>query len=228
MMKLCVTLAGANTDTENEWKLYAFPTVKTTEPSSRATKAAGLTVADKMSAEALLAAMKEGKRVLLFGTEPFSSLSCMFQPALAGRTEGHYGALVADCPLLADFPHEGYCSFQFRNMLVGSRSVVLDAPTLPFHPMIESISAYKNARREAILFEYAVGAGKLLVCSLNLRDDDPAARYLKARIYDYAMSVDFVPTDRLSLAELASLCGGERLAERGNENVATNKNDITM
>ena len=228
MMKLCVTLAGANTDAENEWKLYAFPTVKTTEPSSRATKAAGLTVTDKMSAEALLTAMKEGKRVLLFGTEPFSSLSCMFQPALAGRTEGHYGALVADCPLLEDFPHDGYCSFQFRNMLVGSRSVVLDAPTLPFHPMIESIAAYKNARREAILFEYAVGAGKLLVCSLNLRDDDPAARYLKARIYDYAMSEDFVPTDRLSLAELASLSGGERLAERGNENVATNKNDITM
>jgi hypothetical protein len=172
--------------------------------------------------------MREGKRVLLFGAEPFSSLSCCFQPALAGRTEGHYGAVINDLPMMGDFPHEGYCSFQFREMLVGSRSVVLDDPEIPFRPAIESIAAYKNARREAILFEYAVGEGRLLVCSLNLREDDPAARYLKASLYAYAMSECFAPKERLSFGELASLLGAERLTERGNENVATNKNDITM
>ena len=171
--------------------------------------------------------MKNGERVVLFGTGPFASVKTRFQLSVAGRTNGHLATVIADHSLLSDLPHDGYCGWQFRKMLDSSAAIV-DVKRLPHEPIIDIASSYKNAKREAMLFEYKVGEGRLIVCTLNLSGSDPFASWLKNKIVSYAASSAFEPKQSITLTELSALCSGEKTVENENENMAQNKNDITM
>ncbi len=219
-LKLTAVLSGGDTDRENTWELFVFPKAK---PA----KKAGLTVATRMDRETLLKAMKAGKRVLLLGEGPFSTLDVTFQLSVAGRTNGHLATVIADHPLMEEFPHKGYCGWQFREMMTDAKAAVLNLNRLPHDPIIDIASTYKNAHKEAMLFEYKAGEGKLLVCTLNLQDSDPGARWLKSKLAEYAASDRFEPRDHITLNELAALCGGEVLEQGSNTNEAQNANDIT-
>lgn len=219
-LKLTATLSGGDTDRENTWELFVFPKVKVS-------KKPGLAVAYEMDRKTLLEAMKAGKKVLLLGAGPFSTLDVSFQLSVAGRTNGHLATVIEDHPLMESFPHKGHCGWQFREMMTQAKAAVLDLRRLPHSPIIDIASTYKNAHREAMLFEYAVGKGKLLVCTLNLRDDDPAARWLTAQMTEYAASESFRPRDAITLEELAELCSGPAIIQSANTNEAQNANDIT-
>ncbi len=228
MLKLVVGLSGGDTDANNEWELYVFPKTKTAAPTKKACRELGAVIADDMTKDELLSALRAGKRVLLFSAGPFARLKNSFQISIAGRTEGHLATAIHDSPLMRGFPHEGFCSWQFREMLTDSHTALLDIPSADFAPIIESASSYKNARREAIMFEYKVGEGQLLICTLNLKDTDPGAAWLRSRIYEYFMSEEFTPECSLSLYELESLCTSESISVAENSNAAQNMNDITM
>ena len=225
-LTLTAALSGGDTDCENSWDLYVFP--KNTAPSARLLKEKNVTVMESCDGTALWNALHEGKNVVLFGTGPFASVDVSWQISLAGRTNGHLATVVADHPLTADFPHDGYCGRQFEHMLNGSRSVVLDLLDHPHRPVVDIASAYKNARREAMLTEYRVSRGKLLVCTLHLTENDPAAQWLKNRILSYAASDDFLPAQILTEAQFAALCKVSPVVSSKNTNEAMNGNDITM
>ena len=79
-----------------------------------------------------------------------------------------------------------------------------------------------------MLFEYRIGQGRLLVCTLNISDCDPGAKWLRERIISYANSDEFQPKDIITEAELRDICGSGESISGANENLAQNKNDITM
>ena len=81
--------------------------------------------------------------------------------------------------------------------------------------------------REALLFEYRVGKGKLLVCTLNLDEKDPGAQWLKKCILSYAKSDAFAPDEELTTEELIKICSARENAKDEDSNRAVNKNDIT-
>ncbi len=221
-LTLHVSLSGGDTDCDNLWDLYVFPKAAESAPGENTA------VLRTCTGSELLHLLREGKNVILFGTGSFAACDVSFQLSIAGRTTGHLATAVADHPLMADFPHDGFCGMQFASMLNGSRSAVLDLTEMPHRPIVDIASSYKNAHREAMLFEYRVGAGKLLVCTLHLTEEDPAAQWLKARILTYADSDAFKPAQSLSEAQLASLCKVSPVQSAANENEAMNKNDITM
>lgn len=228
-MKLVVhaALSGGNTDTQNQWEIYAFPKSEKL-PSERMLKKKGITVMEDIDAVTLWQKLSMGESVLLFGPGPFASDNISFQISVAGRTNGHLATVVNDHILMEEFPHDGYCGWQFREMMNGGKAVVLDVPKVPFAPIIEIATSYKNAKKEALLFEYRVGRGKLLVCSLNLREEDPGASWLKSQLISYVASEEFKPMVELNYGEFASLCEADVIAQVGNGNEAFNKNDITM
>ena len=223
-LRLTAALSGGNTDCENAWELYVFPGSESIscreEPEAR-----GVTVLEDCDGAALLRALNDGGKAALFGVGPFASQEVSFQISIAGRTTGHLATVIADHPLMEAFPHEGFCGNQFRQMLDGSRSVILDGLPLAHEPIIDIASSYKNAHREAMLFEYRVGRGKLLVCTLRLTDSDPAARWLKRRILEYAMSERFSPEQALTLEQFAMLCRFSPVSIDGQGNLAANPND---
>ena len=226
-LKLSVVLCAGEIEVENEWELYSFPKVSYRPNVRKLRREQGLIVTEDIDEKSLVDALKSGKDVLLFGEGPFATLNTSFQIALAGRTAGHLATVISDSALMQDFPHEGFCSWQFRSMLDGGKSAVLDFADIPFEPIVEAVSTYKYAHREALVFEYRVGKGRLIVSTLRLDPSDPAAAWLKAKLLSYAQSEEFMPKHELSFEQLESLFNTNPIYVAENTNMARNTNDIT-
>ena len=199
----------------NEWEIYSFPKVPSVIPE-------GVKVVSDISREELLSDMRNGKTLVLFGSGPFKSTPATFQIGLPGRCSGNLATVIKRHPALGDFPHEGWCGWQFRHLMEGAGAVQLEAG-VPFDPIIDVASSVKYPVRQSFLFEYRVGKGKLLVCSLVFRDDDPAADYLKNAILVYARKMS--PAQELSEAQLAAVIDAPLLEGDVNTNNAMNAND---
>ena len=225
-LKLTITLSGGDTDCENMWDMYVYPKVEEgLEPELYDKEIVIRTDCDKKE---LLDWMQQGKKVVLFGCGPFPSREVSWQLSVAGRTNGHLATVIADHPLMEEFLQEGYCGHQFVQMMNESASIVLDKVDMPHHPIVDIASSYKNAHREAMLFEYCVGSGKLLVCTFRLQKTDPAAEWLKKQILTYVKSEKFNPAQTLSIQQLEAWCQSSYVRLEKNCNEAMNKNDITM
>lgn len=218
--RLSITLEGGALFAENEWEIYAFPAVS--EPC----KNENLLVATEIGPEELTAALRAGSDVLLLGSAPFTAQKTSFQIALAGRTDGNLATVIADHPALEGLPHAGFCGWQFRYLLEGGSATVFPAG-VPFDPIVEVAANYKYAYRQAALYEYRVGAGRLLVCTLSFREWDPAAAWLRNRLIEYAQSPDFAPRCTLTEADMERM-RQPLMQAASNANMAFNANDKTM
>jgi hypothetical protein len=197
---LTVRLSGGGYELENEWDFWVFPAAD--GQSVRGGEPVRVTAALDDDA---LACLEAGGRVALFGHRPFRTQPLGFQVAKAGRIWGNLATVIHDHSLTADFPHDGYCDWQFFGLFQDARSVVFDVPSLPFHPIIEVSGTYKRVRKLACLFEYGVGTGRLIVCTLNLDADDSGARRLRQEILAYAAGDGFRPRASVLPADLRQL-----------------------
>ncbi|MBQ8758938.1 MAG: hypothetical protein IJZ20_04515, partial [Clostridia bacterium] len=98
---------------------------------------------------------------------------------------------------------------------------------VPFNPIIEVASTHKYAIRQAAMFEFSVGEGRLLVCGFNFSENDPAALWMKERLVRYMTSDEFNPQDSISTKQLRKLIQSEVTKATGNTNFAYNSNDKT-
>ncbi len=217
-IKLSITLDGGDTFAENEWEIYVFPKLEATDTN--------ITVLSDSNMEELIKALKEGRDVLVLGSGPFASMPTDFRIALAGRTAGNLATVINDHPLVDTMPHNGFCSWEFCSMLTGGSAVCFEADGVPFDPIIEVVSTHKYAIRQSALFEFKALNGKLLVCSFNFTEDDPASVWFRSRLISYAQSKEFAPRNTIDQAGLLSLAADIKKAE-ANTNLAFNPNDKT-
>ena len=219
---LRASFSGGAVRAENEWEIYVFPHSST--PPLPHSPTPPLIVAD-ISLDGLLAAMARGERVVLFGAGPFKSLPTTFRIGMAGRCWGNYATVIKpDHPVFRDFPHDGYCGWQFRRLMEGGRAVQLEAG-VPFDPIVDVASSVKYVIRQAAMFEYRVGEGRLLVCSFNFKWDDPAAAWLRERIVSYAGSPAFEPAQSIAPGQLRAVADAPLLRGDIDTNRAKNPND---
>ena len=219
-MKLYVSLECDDLTCENEWELYLFPKA---QPAERK----GIVVTDHMTEEELVDAMQSGKDVLLLGSEPFVSCPTTFRIGLAGRTSGNLATIVADHPAVSSIPNEGFCGWQFSWLMEDGNAICFESDDVPFYPIVEVASAHKYAIRQAAMFEFAVGEGRLFVCGFNFSETDPAALWLKEELIRYVTSDAFVPEHEISEQQLRKLIHGQVGDVVGNTNFAFNPNDKT-
>ena len=216
---LSAVLTHTSGETENEWRLYAFPSPVERKGSHPFILSYG------MSKDELLTRLDAGERVVILGTEPFEYEGTSFQISLAGRTNGHLATVIRKHPLTEKFPTDAHIGWHLAPLMNGGRAAMLDIPTIPFEPIIEIATSYKNAHREAILFEYAVGNGRLLVCTANL--NNTVGAWLSREIENYAASDDFIPELSITSDELRAIINCKAQKSEENTNLAYNKNDIT-
>jgi len=219
-MTLSATLDGGDTFAENQWELYLFP--KTEIP-----KVKDFIISGGMTEKELMLYLNEGKTVLLFGSEPFTALPTSFRISLAGRTAGNLATVINDHPIMHTIPHDGFCGWQFANMLETGSAVCFETMEVPFAPIVEVVSSHKNVIRQSALFEFGAINGKLVVCTLNLSEDDPAAKWLKTQIILYAQSDSFIPNFNLTEQQLSELMQHTFEYSETNTNFAFNTNDKT-
>jgi hypothetical protein len=218
--KLKADLDGGKMKIGNEWEIHAFPAV------AQAVTPESLTVFDdKVSEKELSAALTAGKSVVLFGAGPFNALPTTYRIGLAGRCSGNYATVVKNNhPALAGMSCRTFCDWRFRRLMEGGKTVQLEAG-VPFDPIIDVASAVKFPIRQSALFEYRVGKGKLLVCSFNFSEGDPAAAWLKSSLLEYAASGRFEPALALTAEQLHAVINAPKLTGSANTNRARNLND---
>ena len=225
--RLKAKFTGGEVRADNEWEIYAFPNPKTrnSERGTRNSKLATVRVVEDISEAELASAMEKGERVLLLGAGPFKSLPTTYRIGMAGRCSGNYATVIKAGHLaLEGLPHEGFCGWQFRRLMEGGRAVQLEAG-VPFDPIIDIASSVKFPIRQAMLFEYRIGVGRLLVCSFKFGTDDPAAAWLRARLVEYAASEAFNPAQALTTEQLHAVINAPLLSGAKNQNRARNPGD---
>ncbi|MFZ2340084.1 MAG: hypothetical protein WAW07_10250 [Bacteroidales bacterium] len=72
---------------------------------------------------------------------------------------------------------------------------------------MQVVDNFERNHKLGLIFEFAVGKGKLLVCMSDLRSvqDKPEARQLYSSILKYMSSGNFNPSQNLSAEELDTL-----------------------
>ena len=221
---LRATLSDGTTKCANEWEIYAFP--KNGEvASSPLQKQNGLRVVTDISEKDLQMAMARGERVLLLGTGPFKSLPMTYRIGMAGRCAGNFATVIkTGHPVFDGLPHDGFCGWQFRRLMEGGRAIQLEAE-VPFDPIVDVASSVKCVIRQSALFEYRIGAGRLLVCSFRFDEADPAAEWLKNRLVAYAASAAFEPAQAISSEQLHTVVSAPLVSGAADANRARNPQD---
>ncbi len=212
--------AGGAVRAENEWELMAFPAVEAAPAPT------GVRVVETATEDDLARWMEKGERVVLLGKGPFPAASNMsFRIGMAGRCKAHLATVIkAGHPALRGLPHDGFCSWPFRRLVEGAAPVQIESGA-PFDPIIDVASSVKCVIRQALLFEYRVGDGRLLVCTFRFAPDDPAAAWVRQRLVDYAASDEFRPEHGLTEPELRALVHAPFIDAGRDTNRARNEND---
>ncbi|HAI14163.1 MAG TPA: hypothetical protein DCM28_20830 [Phycisphaerales bacterium] len=198
-----LALMCKNESWQNTWTVWAFPATQSAIQTDKHVN--GVRVCNQLSVDDL-SFLEQGGSVLLLGSEPFESQATKFQPAACGRSSGDLATVIGPHPIFENFPHQGFCDWQFAFMLEHGSAVIFNDSALPFKPILEVVSTYKSVTPKAAMFEYALGKGHLLVCGLNLQKDDPAAALLFDRMISYLANKpdqkNLIPVSHETLSDL--------------------------
>jgi hypothetical protein len=210
--KLVLQLAIEGTGFRNRWDVWVYPA------EIRIETPRGVTVADGWS-PGIAGRLERGETVLLLpesGIGPDPRPGCftpvfwnpIHKPDQPAKTHG----LLCDPahPLFRDFPTEAHANWQWWELLMPSRVMNVTRLGPGLRPLVQAIDTYTQNETLALAFECRVGAGRLLVCSINLRDAldrRPAARQFLRSLYGYVAGGDFQPGLRLDSSLLESWFG---------------------
>lgn len=223
-LTLYTRLTGGEYDIVNDWNFWVFPQLSTANINAAADQviidkfgkqftglkidkdSAGLKVISNIDDDSIKF-LNDGGSVVLLGSNPFPSLETTFRLMSAGRSEGYYATIVAVHPITNSFPHDGFFDWQFYSMMELGSAVTFNNPDIPFDPIVEAVGSYKTIIKQSSLFEFNVGKGKLLVCSLNLNTTDTAAMYMLNNILNYANGNEFNPPNSITINQLLKWIG---------------------
>ena len=110
-------------------------------------------------------------------------------------------------PALRLFPTETHTNWQWYSIIKGSNEVILDQLPKSYKPIVQVIDNLERDHKLGMLFEFKVGAGKLLVCTaqLNLMMEKPEVKQLFRSLVGYMNSRGFKPDQAISRENLRKL-----------------------
>ncbi len=202
-VNLFVRLNSDNYAVSNDWDYWIFPDEKPIMKTVCADDSLSAMLAGKFRVNHLydnpndikivskldtgiIGFIENGGTTVLLGNSGFPTHSLQYNMGLAGRTHGNLATVINNHPVTNSIPNDGWCSSQFRELFTGASTIVFNDLDIPFKPIIEVVSSYKFIIRQSCLFELSVGKGRLIICTLNFKNDDPASDYLLGSILNYA------------------------------------------
>ncbi len=216
--KLILSINLEGTTYKNSYPVWVYPAnTETKVPES-------IFVSEKLD-KVTLTKLAEGASVLLFpDKEDVKDLSvgALFTPdywnyrMFKGISESNKKpvspgtmSILTDPldPLFNDFPTEFYTNWQWWPIVKNSRPFILDNTPKDYRPLVQVVDNIERNHKLGLIFEFAVGKGKLLVCmsELKLIQDKPEGRQLYSSILKYMSSDKFNPAQILSPSELTAL-----------------------
>ena len=213
--QLVISLKG--THIANHWNFWLYPATITTPLPTDV-----LITSSWDDAQAKLAA---GGKVLFlprpadlaWNSPPLARLP-IFWNALMGPTWGRMLGLYSQTnhPALAEFPTGPECDWQWTELMHNPRAINLATLPAGLQPIVSAIDDWNRNYKLALAFECQVGAGKLLVCSVDFSEVDthPVARQLYHSLLDYMGSPVFTPPIAVAPEDIQSLLFDTRIMHR--------------
>jgi hypothetical protein len=199
---------------ENDWDVWVYPAKVDSQPPPDVMVAADLN-------EQALAALNAGGKVLLLvpparakgdklGKVALGFSSIFWNTAWTGRQAPTTLGILCDPkhPALADFPTDFHSNWQWWYLVSQAGAMILDDLPKGLRPTVQVIDDWVTARKLGLVFEARMGAGKLLVCSIDLNKDlehNPVARQMLHSLLHYMAGPKFKPTITLAPAEVQNL-----------------------
>lgn len=216
--KLHLSLSIDGTPYRNSYSLWVYPQQVSVEPS------ADVLVTDELS-PSVLEKLEAGARVVWFPRQDqveeqtvgglfimdywnYRMFKIISENNLRPVSPGTLGLLInAEHPLFDDFPTDIHTNWQWFPIVKQSYPLILDRFPRGYKPIVQPIDNVESNHKLGLLFEMAVGRGKLLVCMADLEPvkDKPEVRQFLHSLYRYAGSDDFRPSLRLKAGELLPL-----------------------
>ncbi len=109
--------------------------------------------------------------------------------------------------LLKYFPTECHSDWQWWSITRNSRPMILNATRGEYRPLIQVVDNIERNHKLGLVFEFAVGKGKLLVCMTDLKaiSGTPEGNQFRTSLLRYMKSDAFHPTEQLAWKELDAL-----------------------
>ncbi|MFM2293884.1 MAG: hypothetical protein RLZZ350_297, partial [Verrucomicrobiota bacterium] len=107
-------------------------------------------------------------------------------------------------PALAEFPTRNYCDWQWTQIINRARAMNLGKLPRGLQPIVSAIDDWNRNWKLGVVFEARVGAGRLMVCTLDLKSDldaHPVARQLRRSLLDYMATEKFQPKTEVAAAD---------------------------
>ena len=206
---LSVNLNGRH-DISNSWDMWIYP-------KEQSWSEEGVYVTDTLDSKALKV-LKNGGRVLVEASGKVSygkDIVQRFTPIFWNtswfkmRPPHTMGILTdSDHKLFKNFPTENHSNLQWWELLNGAQVMQFTEFDKDFRPLVQSIDTWHVARKIGVLFEAQVGRGQLLMTTLDISsdlDERPVAQALRKSIFDYMLSPDFAPTQRVKPEQVSGL-----------------------
>jgi hypothetical protein len=201
--KLVVEVHGGVTTFKNDWNFWVYPA-----KVDAAVPADVLLTSKWPEAEARLAS---GGKVLflpkgadLDSTDPrFTSLPIFWNHLMNPNGTTMLGAWNdTKHPALGGFPTESNCDWQWIDVTSDTRALNVDTLPKALQPIVQPIDDWNRNLKLALLYECKVGAGRLMVCAIDLDATRPGTPSLRRSILDYMASEKFRPAVPVSVADL--------------------------
>jgi len=98
-------------------------------------------------------------------------------------------------PLFNSFPTDFHTNWQWWSIINASRPLILDKTAHQYRPIVQIIDNLERNYKLGLVFEFALGKGKLLVCMARLNDilEKPEAYHLHKSIINYMKTDEFSP-----------------------------------
>jgi hypothetical protein len=123
-------------------------------------------------------------------------------------------------PALAGFPTKANCDWQWVDLVRDARALGMDSLPRDLQPIVQPIDDWNRNCKFGLLYECRVGAGRLLVCSVDLGSGRPGARSLRRSLLDYMAGGQFHPAAAVSAGDLRSQWATMRGGRQGGVGVA--------
>lgn len=204
--KLTINLAFQKSSYTNTYPMWVYPAPEKDIPHK------DITIAENLD-DKVIAKLQHGEKVLLFPTSESvkeKSVAGLFPPdfwnygmfkGISERAKkpvspGTLGLLMnPEHPIFNCFPTDFHTNWQWYSIIKVSRSLLLNRTTPDYRPIVQVIDNLERNNKLGLIFEFAVGKGKILICTARLNDtpNNLEARQLYKSILNYMKSDDFAP-----------------------------------
>jgi len=199
---------------EDNWDVWVYPAKVDTQPPP------GVLVAEDLNDQALAALNAGGKVLLLIpparvkgdklGKVALGFSSIFWNTAWTSRQPPTTLGILCDPkhPALAEFPTDFHSNWQWWYLVSQAGAMILDDLPKGLRPTVQVVDDWVTARKLGLVFEAKMGAGKLMVCSIDLNKDlehNPVARQMLHSLLHYMAGPKFKPAVTLAPAQVQNL-----------------------